>query len=236
MHRIDTPTAQVDKFGAGKNGFTAGNPQTGTPATDLDETFFDMLQEELAKVVESTGVALDKTKHDQLKTALTNLFQGKNTTLTSLSGLAGAANKIPYFTGPAALALTTLTDVGRSLIEQSTQTDVLNFLGITFTAGNGYIILKVGPFIIAVGNANTTTTSQGNLNVTLPTTFPNTVMFSVATQANSSYATDTDPIIYSPYSIGAGPITAVGFAARNSKTGAPLANTIVASRYLVVGF
>ncbi|EPB0861435.1 hypothetical protein ACRARR_004157, partial [Yersinia enterocolitica] len=22
MHRIDTPTAQVDKFGAGKNGFT----------------------------------------------------------------------------------------------------------------------------------------------------------------------------------------------------------------------
>ncbi|HHH0832373.1 TPA: hypothetical protein ACPY5W_004314, partial [Yersinia enterocolitica] len=26
MHRIDTPTAQVDKFGAGKNGFTRGNP------------------------------------------------------------------------------------------------------------------------------------------------------------------------------------------------------------------
>lgn len=29
MHRIDTPTAQTDKFGAGKNGFTRGNPQTG---------------------------------------------------------------------------------------------------------------------------------------------------------------------------------------------------------------
>lgn len=27
MHRIDTPTAQKDKFGAGKNGFTRGNPQ-----------------------------------------------------------------------------------------------------------------------------------------------------------------------------------------------------------------
>lgn len=35
MHRIDTKTAQKDKFGAGKNGFTRGNPQTGTPATDL---------------------------------------------------------------------------------------------------------------------------------------------------------------------------------------------------------
>lgn len=35
MHRIDTKTAQKDKFGAGKNGFTRGNPQTGTPATEV---------------------------------------------------------------------------------------------------------------------------------------------------------------------------------------------------------
>ncbi len=40
MHRIDTKTAQKDKFGAGKNGFTRGNPQTGTPATDLDDDYF----------------------------------------------------------------------------------------------------------------------------------------------------------------------------------------------------
>ena len=45
MHRIDTKTAQKDKFGAGKNGFTRGNPQTGTPATDLDDDYFDMLQD-----------------------------------------------------------------------------------------------------------------------------------------------------------------------------------------------
>ena len=53
MHRIDTKTAQKDKFGAGKNGFTRGNPQTGTPATDLDDDYFDMLQEELCSVVEA---------------------------------------------------------------------------------------------------------------------------------------------------------------------------------------
>lgn len=45
MHRIDTPTAQVDKFGAGKNGFTAGNPQTGELPTALDQDFFDSVQE-----------------------------------------------------------------------------------------------------------------------------------------------------------------------------------------------
>ncbi|QSW37084.1 hypothetical protein KQ929_11995 [Leclercia pneumoniae] len=70
MHRIDTPSAQKDKFGAGKNGFTRGNPQTGTPATDLDDDYFDMLQEELASVVEAAGITLDKTKHDQLLQAL----------------------------------------------------------------------------------------------------------------------------------------------------------------------
>lgn len=74
MHRIDTPTAQKDKFGAGKNGFTRGNPQTGTPATDLDDDYFDMLQEELAGVVEAVGINLDKSKHNQLLTALKALL------------------------------------------------------------------------------------------------------------------------------------------------------------------
>ncbi|MEJ9965575.1 tail fiber protein, partial [Escherichia albertii] len=70
MHRIDTKTAQKDKFGAGKNGFTRGNPQTGTPATDLDDDYFDMLQEELCSVVEASGASLEKGRNDQLLTAL----------------------------------------------------------------------------------------------------------------------------------------------------------------------
>ena len=74
MHRIDTKTAQKDKFGAGKNGFTRGNPQTGTPATDLDDDYFDMLQEELCSVVEASGASLDKGRHDQLLTALRALL------------------------------------------------------------------------------------------------------------------------------------------------------------------
>ncbi|MGV6035512.1 gp53-like domain-containing protein [Escherichia coli] len=74
MHRIDTKTAQKDKFGAGKNGFTCGNPQTGTPATDLDDDYFDMLQEELCSVVEASGASLEKARHDQLLTALRALL------------------------------------------------------------------------------------------------------------------------------------------------------------------
>ncbi|WP_233610532.1 hypothetical protein [Citrobacter sp. FDAARGOS_156] len=74
MHRIDTPTAQKDKFGAGKNGFTRGNPQTGTPATDLDDDYCDSIQEELAGIVEASGVALDKSKRNQVLTAVKALL------------------------------------------------------------------------------------------------------------------------------------------------------------------
>ncbi|HAW0896171.1 TPA: carbohydrate kinase [Escherichia coli] len=74
MHRIDTKTAQKDKFGAGKNGFTRGNSQTGTPATDLDDDYFDMLQEELCSVVEASGASLEKGRHDQLLTTLRALL------------------------------------------------------------------------------------------------------------------------------------------------------------------
>ncbi|ELL7194385.1 hypothetical protein K7H97_05980 [Escherichia coli] len=74
MHRIDTKTAQKDKFGAGKNGFTRGNPQTGTPATDLDDDYFDMLQEELCSVVEASAASLEKGRNDQLLTALRALL------------------------------------------------------------------------------------------------------------------------------------------------------------------
>ncbi|MGC6617529.1 tail fiber protein, partial [Escherichia coli] len=55
-------------------GFTRGNPQTGTPATDLDDDYFDMLQEELCSVVEASGASLEKGRHDQLLTALRALL------------------------------------------------------------------------------------------------------------------------------------------------------------------
>uniref|UniRef100_UPI0035E3FAD5 glycine-rich domain-containing protein n=2 Tax=Atlantibacter hermannii TaxID=565 RepID=UPI0035E3FAD5 len=77
MHRIDTSTALKDKFGVGKNGFTRGNPQTGTPATDLDDDFFDMLQEELVGVVEAAGLALDKGRHNQLLESIRLMCAGR---------------------------------------------------------------------------------------------------------------------------------------------------------------
>ncbi|WP_157811639.1 hypothetical protein [Pantoea rodasii] len=77
MHRIDTSTAQVDKFGSGKNGFTGGNPQTGVLPTALDADYFDSLQEELAGVIEAAGITLKKDTNSQLLTAMRALFTGR---------------------------------------------------------------------------------------------------------------------------------------------------------------
>ncbi|MDM3203890.1 hypothetical protein OGV58_18015 [Citrobacter sp. Cf097] len=77
MHRIDTPTAQVDKFGQGKNGFTNGDPATGRRATDLNSDMWDAVQEEVCTVIEQSGLTLNKAQHDQLYKAIMKLISNQ---------------------------------------------------------------------------------------------------------------------------------------------------------------
>ncbi|ECE3077024.1 TPA_asm: phage tail protein [Salmonella enterica subsp. salamae serovar 48:d:z6] len=74
MHRIDTPTAQKDKFGQGKNGFTNGDPATGRRATDLNSDMWDAVQEEVCTVIEAAGIQLSKGEHTQLHAAIGRLI------------------------------------------------------------------------------------------------------------------------------------------------------------------
>lgn len=61
MRRIATGTKATDLWGAGKHGFTEGDPQASVPPTDLSGNWFNDVQEELANVLEKTGKALDAT-------------------------------------------------------------------------------------------------------------------------------------------------------------------------------
>ena len=142
MHRIDTKTAQKVKFGAGKNGFTRGNPQTGTPATDLDDDYFDMLQEELCSVVEASGASLEKARHDQLLTALRALLLSRKnpfgdiksdgTVKTALENLglraSGQYTDNLLFTGPDGLKI----QVFRRTLANLTTVGVVNSVPVTF--------------------------------------------------------------------------------------------------------
>ncbi|BEN05121.1 hypothetical protein SMETH9_04470 [Serratia marcescens] len=94
MHRIDTPTAQLDKFGQGKNGFTNGDPVTGRRATDLNSDMWDAVQEEIANAIEGCGITLDKSKHNQLYLAIQRAITER--------GFLKKANNLSDLTDPAA--------------------------------------------------------------------------------------------------------------------------------------
>ncbi|MFP5598035.1 hypothetical protein [Kluyvera sp. 142486] len=130
MHRIDTPTAQKDKFGAGKNGFSRGNPQTGVPATDLDDDYFDAIQEELAGLVESGGITLDKADCGQFFKVLKLMFAANTDSIGAFAALVGAANKLPYFTGSKSAALADLTAFAREILAQTNAAGVISKIGL----------------------------------------------------------------------------------------------------------
>ncbi|HCJ9444884.1 TPA: hypothetical protein NV931_004601 [Escherichia coli] len=178
MHRIDTKTAQKDKFGAGKNGFTRGNPQTGTPATDLDDDYFDMLQEELCSVVEASGASLEKERHDQLLTALRALLLSRKnpfgdiksdgTVKTALENLGlGEAAKRNVGTGD-----NQIPDMG------------------AFASGSGWFRLP-GGYIVQFGtfSGNTTRFISGHF----PIPFPNQPMVSVSVMSDAVQSDSSNP-------------------------------------------
>ncbi|MXG41415.1 hypothetical protein GRW59_17375 [Escherichia coli] len=178
MHRIDTKTAQKDKFGAGKNGFTRGNPQTGTPATDLDDDYFDMLQEELCSVVEASGASLEKGRHDQLLTALRALLLSRKnpfgdiksdgTVETALENLGlGEAAKRDVGTGD-----NQIPDMG------------------AFASGSGWFRLP-GGYIVQFGtfSGNTTRFISGHF----PIPFPNQPMVSVSVMSDAVQSDPSNP-------------------------------------------
>ena len=178
MHRIDTKTAQKDKFGAGKNGFTRGNPQTGTPATDLDDDYFDMLQEELCSVVEASGASLEKARHDQLLTALRALLLSRKnpfgdiksdgTVKTALENLGlGEAAKRDVGTGD-----NQIPDMG------------------AFASGSGWFRLP-GGYIVQFGTfaGNTTRFISGHF----PIPFPNQPMVSVSVMSDAVQSDPSNP-------------------------------------------
>ncbi|ENE2994002.1 hypothetical protein ABM940_000832 [Escherichia coli] len=178
MHRIDTKTAQKDKFGAGKNGFTRGNPQTGTPATDLDDDYFDMLQEELCSVVEASGASLEKGRHDQLLTALRALLLSRKnpfgdiksdgTVKTALENLGlGEAAKRDVGTGD-----NQIPDMG------------------AFASGSGWFRLP-GGYIVQFGtfSGNSTRFISGHF----PIPFPNQPMVSVSVMSDAVQSDPSNP-------------------------------------------
>lgn len=160
MHRIDTKTAQKDKFGAGKNGFTRGNPQTGTPATDLDDDYFDMLQEELCSVVEASGASLEKERHDQLLTALRALLLSRKNPFSDIKSDGTVKTALENL----GLGEAAKRDVGTG---ENQIPDMASF-----ASGDGWMKLPNGKILQYGRGAVTPTLSTQTMRITFSIPFP----------------------------------------------------------------
>lgn len=180
MHRIDTKTAQKDKFGAGKNGFTRGNPQTGTPATDLDDDYFDMLQEELCSVVEASGASLEKGRHDQLLTALRALLLSRKNPFGDIKSDGTVETALEN------LGLGELSDAGVS--GGSLTTSGYITIPMIISGERRVLYIQWGGFSGTTSSyVNNGIYESSNVTVTWPVAFPNEV-FQVITGGSSDVA------------------------------------------------
>lgn len=178
MHRIDTSTAQKDKFGAGKNGFTLGNAQTGVPPTEVSADILDAMQEEICAVIEDTdsGATLDKSKNNQLLTAIKSIIRSVGMLATEAArGVVKIASQSQTNSGTADDVVITPKKLRAGFS--------------ALLAANGYISLPtwMGGFIIQWGivsgiAAGTTAT------FTYPLAFPTASLAAFATSGSSTPA------------------------------------------------
>lgn len=97
MHRIDAAG-----FAAG-NLFTDGNPSTGTPATVVDAAWLNDLQENIAQLVEATGIVLSKGDYTQMLKAI--VIKGLQGCYFNIGMAAGTTDAISSSYTPAITAL-----------------------------------------------------------------------------------------------------------------------------------
>jgi hypothetical protein len=143
MKRIDTATRALNLFGAGKDGFKDGDLANGIVPTDFNAAWCNLLQEEVANVIEAAGIALDGSVRTQLLQALRG--GGFNTAVDT-----GAANvRVVNYAAPAITALVDGMVLRFKSVANNTGATTLNVngLGAKPLLGAGQSALQGGELV-----------------------------------------------------------------------------------------
>lgn len=214
MFRIDTldnvPALPAALAAAGPAGyFGRGVAGTGSVATTVTADWANMLQEELAYVIEQAGITLDKANHTQLRSAITAMFAAaqKAVILSAVTFNAGVA------TGNAVYYDTANNRFDKAVADGSVKQNAVGFADAAnlkvYAFGDAVLFagLTPGPYFLDP-------TTPGAITPTAPAV--NVVSVGIAKSATEIYvdidaAKATTPIVGRPQTASIGPMDSNGF-------------------------
>lgn len=154
MHRIDTATATAD------NKFTEGSPQSGVAPTVVSADILNAMQEEIAHVIESNGIALNKPDNTQLFAAIALMMGGAASTTE--------AGRVQLATTAEAVAG---TDDSKAVTPVGLAAAVAAGIAAVIEFGTDWI--RLGSFLLQWGSASIASTGAhtGSVAITFPVEF-----------------------------------------------------------------
>lgn len=126
MKRVATPNAAVDLFGAGKNGYRAGNKVANISPTELSAADMNAIQEELAAFPEFLGLVLDPNNNHQALEAVIAMIEAR---VGDYALDTGAANAYVVALNPAISAYTGNFFFSFKALNANTGASTINFGG-----------------------------------------------------------------------------------------------------------